>query len=311
MLGESSSGKTENFRMIINFLSKISGRFSTSFHRQLAAFYALSNNIKNSPKSPATTPKHKHNLCNTLEKSSCFKTSDSGKSKKASRVEFDFSYQKYVDDDDGGGESSETTTNNTKHDTIKFCPKHNCCNASSSSSNASNAIDIPIRKNIINDLPIVSKSFTVYETMNRVQNSKKLPNFLDHVNIDQPRCESLDLIKVGSQICLNRSTNKITKAPPSKTNSLDNNNATSSISSTKVYEIDKEFSSLCSRKNINLDNFKSAKRKVPIKNLKNVQLNNLEIQSMKEKIAQAEVFLEAMGNASTSKNRDSSRYVSP
>jgi hypothetical protein len=46
---------------------------------------------------------------------------------------------------------------------------------------------------------------------------------------------------------------------------------------------------------------------VPIKNF--LQLSNLEIQAMKEKIAQAEIFLEAMGNASTLKNRDSSRYV--
>lgn len=66
------------------------------------------------------------------------------------------------------------------------------------------------------------------------------------------------------------------------------------------------------KNNINLDNFKSAKRKVPTKNLSKLssQLNQLEIQTMKERIAQAEVFLEAMGCASMVRNRDSSRYVS-
>lgn len=298
MLGESSSGKTENCRMIIRFLSRISGKFLPSLQRQRSSNSIAS--LKSSPKSTCSTPKHNKSgatpthiipIALTNEKSSCFKT-EGGKNKKPSRVEFDFSYQK-CNDIEG------------KHDLIKYCPKHNCCNVSSSSSSASNPIDIPVRKKSINyqysnELPTVSKSFTIYETMNRVQN-KKVPNCLDQqTDPQQVRCESLDLIKISSQ----NSSNKLslTNLSSSFDDQLSKNREKNSSSQT--------YDSSFDRNNINLDNFKSAKRKVPIKILKNFQLSNIEIQTMKERIAQAEIFLEAMGNASTLKNRDSSRYVS-
>lgn len=43
---------------------------------------------------------------------------------------------------------------------------------------------------------------------------------------------------------------------------------------------------------------------------KEVYLRDLELAKMRERVAHAEIFLEAMGNASTAKNTNSSRYVS-
>ncbi|KAG5671774.1 hypothetical protein PVAND_001951 [Polypedilum vanderplanki] len=334
MLGESSSGKTENARMVIRFLSKISGRF-IPLQRQRSSNSIAS--YKSSPKSTCSTPKHKSPTSTiqsvlSQEKTSCFKSEGSGnvpgvKSKKLSRVEFDFSYQKCNDID-------------AKHDLIKYCPKHNCCNVSSSSSTASNPIDIPIRRKStgyqlqqqhlhqypnLPELPGISKSFTIYETMNRVQvnnNNKKVPNCLDHVQQQpqpsessrQTRCESLDLIKMSNPNSLQKSDDAMAATNFSKlfdeciqlsknqTNSSYNRSDEKRNHYTQIRDLSYD------RNKINLDNFKSAKRKVPIKNSRNVELSNLEIQTMKERIAQAEIFLEAMGNASTSKNRDSSRY---
>jgi myosin-1 len=319
MLGESSSGKTENCRMVIRFLSKISGRFIHPLQRQRSSNSIAS--YKSSPKSSCSTPKHKSSTSTiqsvlSQEKSSgCFKADtggSGGKSKKVSRVEFDFSYQKCNDVD-------------AKHDVnFKYCPKHNCCNVSSSSSTASNPIDIPVRRKStghhhhpnLPEFPGISKSFTIYETMNRVHNdsNKKVPNCLDHhqqqqqcepTSSRQARCESLDLIKISNQNYMHKGEQ--TSAGISKSfddSSLSRNHSEKRNFATQIR--DPSFD----RNKINLDNFKSAKRKVPIRNPRNFQLNSLEIQTMKERIAQAEIFLEAMGNASTSKNRDSSRYVS-
>lgn len=324
MLGESSSGKTENCRMIIRFLSKISGRFMP-LQRQRSS-NSIGSYKSCSPKSSCSTPKHKSStstLQHSHEKStsSCFKTIDgSGRNKKISRVEFDFS--KCSDTNDITEE---------RHDMIKYCPKHNCCNVSSSSSTTSNPIDIPLpRRNKTttsnyhphhhhshhhtNELPAISKSFTIYETMNRVHNSKKVPNCLDHYQSnptvkETARCESLDIISNqnhSDKIKLTDLSSSFdeTIQQLSKLRSSSEKNSSTSSSSSHVRD------SSYNRSKINLDNFKSAKRKVPIKNLRNFQLTNLEIQTMKERIAQAEVFLEAMGNALTFKNRDSSRYVS-
>lgn len=205
----------------------------------------------------------------TLQKSSCIKTQDGmTKSKKMSRVEFDFSYQ--------------------KHDIVRFCPKHNCCtqqNPSSSSSTTSTnlPIDIPqIPPKAFDDTPpAVSKSFSIYETMNRDHHRSSLPN----CQSKSLRCESLANI-----------------TPPSSSNC---SSIKSSSEQSKLTQVECDTST--QKININLDNFKSAKRKVPIKNF--TQHSRIEIQAMKEKIAQAEIFLEAMGNASTTRNRDSSRYV--
>lgn len=262
-LGESASGKSENCRMIIKFLSNISGNRMHLLQRQRS-----SNSIgsyKNSPKSNCSTPKHKAITSSTLQKSSCIKTQDGmTKSKKMSRVEFDFSYQ--------------------KHDIVRFCPKHNCCtqqNASSSSSTTSTSnapIDIPqIPPKAFDDTPAVSKSFSIYETMNR-----------DHHRSSLPNCHSKSLANVTPSLSSNCSSS-----------------IKSSSEQSKLTQVECETSTR--NNDINLDNFKSAKRKVPIKNF--TQHSLIEIQAMKEKIAQAEIFLEAMGNASTTRNRDSSRYV--
>lgn len=308
MLGESGGGKTENCRMIIKFLSKISGR-SGLLQRQRSSNSIAS--FKSSPNSSSSTPKHKSSTpINSVfhsEKSSCFKATD-GRSKKLSRVEFDFSYQKCNDND-------------FKAEPVKFCPKHNCCNQalSSSSSNASNPIDIPKRKNSTlqqcsGEFPTTSKSFTIYETMNRVHKTTRVPNCLDPQSSDhrqmRSKCESLDLISVGG----NQSINNKPRMADMSSSSLEETAAYLARSgSEKPTTQPNNLSQLSYNKNnINLDNFKSAKRKVPTKNLSKLstQLNQLEIQTMKERIAQAEVFLEAMGCASMVRNRDSSRYVS-
>lgn len=249
--------------MIIKFLSSISGKRVQVLQRQRSSNSIAS--YKNSPKSKCSTPNHKPSatIQPVASKSSCIKSTASSlqdgmtKSKKMSRVEFDFSYQK---------------CNNTQ-DIVRYCPKHNCCSSSSSTTSTTIPIDIPQIVPKFEELPAgVSKSFTIYETMNRNHHRSSLPNF----HSKSVRCESLANITVTPPPS-NKST-KVQCEPPS-----------------------------CPSNNINLDNFKSAKRKVPIKNF--LQLSNLEIQAMKEKIAQAEIFLEAMGNASTIKNRDSSRYV--
>lgn len=302
MLGESGGGKTENCRMIIKFLSKISGKF-IPLQRQRSSNSISS--FKSSPNSSSSTPKHKSSSTptsssnNTVfhneKSSSCFK-SDGGRSKKMSRVEFDFSYQKCND-------------NEFKSDSVKFCPKHNCCNqiVSSSSSTASNPIEIPRKSNASfpsNDFPTTSKSYTTYETMNRVHN-KRVPNCLDSLADQRQmrnKCESLDLISSANQSIHRHDMSS----------SLDETIYVVSRSSGEKPKATLKNQTSYNKTNINLDNFKSAKRKVPTKYLSklNTQLNNLENQTMKERIAQAETFLEAMGCASTVRNRDSSRYVS-
>lgn len=313
MLGESGSGKTENCRMIIQFLSKISGRF-IPLQRQRSSNSIAS--FRSSPNSCSSTPKHKASVANctgtllhSSEKSSCFKADTAVRNKKLSRVEFDFSYQKCNDND--------LKANDFKaNDIVKFCPKHNCCSQaiSSSSSNASNPIEIPKRKSSAIEFPTTSKSFTLHE--HRAHKTTRVPNCLDGVHSDQRqmrnKCESLDLISVEA----NQSV-KLLPRTADMSASLDE-----TIYSTRV-SIERPKPSHHSRTashqklsynktNIDLDIFKSAKRKVPTKNLSKLstQLNHLEVQTMKERIAQAEIFLEAMGCASMVRNRDSSRYVS-
>lgn len=311
MLGESGSGKTENCRMIIQFLSKISGRF-IPLQRQRSSNSIAS--FRSSTNSCSSTPKHKASVANctgslhSSEKSSCFKADTSVRNKKVSRVEFDFSYQKCNDND--------LKANDFKaNDIVKFCPKHNCCSQaiSSSSSNASNPIEIPKRKNSAIEFPTTSKSFTLHD--HRAHKTTRVPNCLDGVNSDQRqmrnKCESLDLISVeGSQSV------KLLPRTADMSASLDETiySTRVSIERTKTLHSRTDLHQKLSynKANIDLDIFKSAKRKVPTKNLSKLstQLNHLEVQTMKERIAQAEIFLEAMGCASMVRNRDSSRYVS-
>lgn len=293
VLGETGSGKTENCRMVIKFLSKISGRY-TPLQRQRSSNSISS--FKSSPNSSSSTPKHKPSAVFHSDKStSCFKA-DGVRNKKMSRVEFDFSYQ---------------NTNNEsefKTEAMRICPKHKCCNQilSSSTSATSNPIEIPKKKNSqfqSNDYPTTSKSFTIYETINRVQ--KKVPSCLDPSDHRQMRnkCESLDLISVANQSIKHKPYVIDTSS------SLDETVYVSKIG--EETKSTKNEPTSYNVNNINLDNFKSAKRKVPTKYLAKLssQLNNLETQTIKERIAQAEIFLEAMGGATTVRNRDSSRYV--
>lgn len=281
--------------MIIKFLSKISGR-CIPLQRQRSSNSISS--FKSSPNSSSSTPKHKSSasVFHSDKSTSCFKA-EGARNKKMSRVEFDFSYQKCND-------------NEFKTDTIKFCPKHNCCNQipSPSSSATTNPIEIPkkkIQSFQSNEFPTTSKSFTIYETMNRVH--KRVPNCLDppsdHRQI-RNKCESLDLISDANQSIKHK------PCITDMSSSLDETIYVPKVSERQKTTQNKQLS--YNKNNINLDNFKSAKRKVPTKNLSKLssQLTNLETQTMKERIAQAETFLEALGGATTVRNRDSSRYVS-
>lgn len=378
MLGESGSGKTENCRMVVKFLSKMSGRHCPIVLQRQKSSSSIASN-RSTPNSSSSTPKHNKSLSATTtttshhEKStssSCFRSDSTGRGKKSTRVEFvDLSYQKLNEIELAGP---------------KFCPKHNCCNNNSNNSgssstttpttlstnpfSSSNPIDIPKRLSSTSHdfLPAAtSKSFSIYETLNRVYRSKSTststststtttPNQPTAINtncvdaIVHTKCDSLDLIsslpssnrsssaggggkcskKISGELSssldestlLSRRHSSTTRINDTQTTSNNATNPTNpSVSSssnhiTSVIDI-KHFNNKqlsYDRNKINLDNFKSAKRKVPIRNLRKLstQLNNMEIQTMRERIAQAHVFLEAMGCASTGKNRDSSRFVS-
>jgi hypothetical protein len=232
------AGKTENCRLIIKFLSTISGKFLP----------LQSQRSSNSIASYKSSPKHKSPA--VAEKSSCFK-SDSSRNKKVSRVEFQIS---------------------SEQDTTNVCPKHNC---------TSHAIEIPKQKpstHLKDFFKGPSKSFTIYETLNRTYNTKK-----------ELKRESLDF-----------RNNEITSFSLDEKALQSNGKKTLQNNSQLSYD----------KKNINLNNFKiSARKTVRMKNLSKFSNLCSEKQTMKERIAQAETFLEAFGSASMVQNRDSSRYV--
>lgn len=277
--------------MVVKFLSKVSGKFMP-LQRQRSSNSITS--YKSSTNSTTSTPKHMAKtstlnsssvLLNDRDKSSCFK-SEQSRNKKLSRVEFDFSYQKCNDSE-----------------MIKFCPKHNCCNQvlSSSSSNMSNPIEIPKQQNsnhLLNAIPMTSKSFSIYETLNRAHNDKKMST-CQNSQQKQTRRGSLDLMKESSQSFRTNENQRV---------STDEKVYYSGLNSGKIMKLTQNNSqSSYNKKNIDLDSFnKSANKKV---STRNVSTKNSLWLEMKERIAQAETFLEAMGSAGTPGNRDSSRYV--
>lgn len=273
LLGESGAGKTENNRMIINFLSKVSGKF-IPLQRQPSSNSVES--CKSSTNSPSSTPKHKSSalltaLQNDKDKLSCFRT-DNSRNKKNSRVEFDFSYQRCSSEDE----------------TIQFCTKHNPSQiATSSSTKASNMLETTKQKSTSNDFSLKKRS------LNCVHVCSKTLNCLNYEQ-NQNKCESLE-----------------PKCPYSESNVKENDN----FFNGKDKKVKSSNTHLFYHsKNIDLDVFKkNAKRKLlPKKSSLNINSKHdfcFEIQNMRERIAQAETFLEAMGHAATFHNRDSSRYV--
>jgi hypothetical protein len=262
------AGKTENCRMIIKFLSKISGKFLPlqRSSNSMASYKSSSN-------STTSTPKHKTSVTTSTsvfqnEKSSCFK-SDSNRNKKVSRVEFQIC---------------------SEQDVSKFCPKHSCNQILSSVlSNTSNAIEIPKQKpstHLKDFSKGPSKSFTIYETLNRTHNTKE---------------EQMQLKRESLYFRNNEISNDVVTSYSLDEKVLQNN-VKKSLQNNSQLSYDKN--------NINLNNFKiSARKTVFIQNVSKFSNLCSEKQTMKERIAQAETFLEAMGGASMVQNRDSSRYV--
>ena len=316
--GESASGKTENSRMIVNFLTQISDKRkpTTLLKRQKSSNSIAS--FKGSSNSCSSTPKHKliANATETLEKTGCIK-SGIRKLSREKTVEFDFSYQKC-------SELTIATIKCAKHNDIqvKHCSKHNCCNQTATTI-SSIPIDLPQRPKedgymFQNDLPTSSKSFTIYETINRVHH-RTVPNDIqsDHKQ-NRCKCENTEQILSTSINTTNANTLKckLKMQMPNKSSSMEdsinlqnkNIRFKSVANATSSHSHDKH--------NIDLDIFKSAKR-VVVPNANGIgsgsylyyQPSHIELQFMKDRIAIAEVFLEAMGNAMTPRNNNSSRFV--
>lgn len=324
--GESASGKTENSRMIVNFLTQISDKRKpmTLLKRQKSSNSISS--FKGSSNSCSSTPKHKliTSATGTLEKTGCIK-SGIRKLSREKTVEFDFSYQK-------SSELSIAPIKCAKHNDIqvKHCAKHNCCNQTATltttptTASTTTPIDVPHQRSkedgfmYQNDLSTTSKSFSVYETMNRVHH-RTVPNDIqaDHKpNQQRCKCENTEQIHSTSINTTNANTLKCKLKMPNTTSSSmeDSINLTKNIRFKSVANATSNHSH--DKHNIDLDIFKSAKR-VVVPNANGIgggiylynQPTHIELQFMKDRIAIAEVFLEAMGNAMTPRNNNSSRYV--
>lgn len=323
--GESASGKTENSRMIVNFLTQISDKRKpmTLLKRQKSSNSISS--FKGSSNSCSSTPKHKliTSATGTLEKTGCIK-SGIRKLSREKTVEFDFSYQK-------SSELSIAPIKCAKHNDIqvKHCAKHNCCNqtatvttptSSTSTTTPSIPIDVPQRSKddgfmFQNDLPTTSKSFSIYETMNRVHH-RTVPNDIqaDHKQ-NRCKCENTEQIHSTSINTTNANILKCKLKMPNTSSSMEDSiNLTKNIRFKSVANATPSHSH--DKHNIDLDIFKSAKR-VVVPNANGIgggiylynQPTHIELQFMKDRIAIAEVFLEAMGNAMTPRNNNSSRFV--
>ena len=282
--------------------------------------------FKGSSNSCSSTPKHKliTSATGTLEKTGCIK-SGIRKLSREKTVEFDFSYQK-------SSELSIAPIKCAKHNDIqvKHCAKHNCCNqtatvttptsSTSTTTTPSIPIDVPQRPKddgfmFQNDLPTTSKSFSIYETMNRVHH-RTVPNDIqaDHKQ-NRCKCENTEQIHSTSINTTNANILKCKLKMPNTSSSMEDSiNLTKNIRFKSVANATPSHSH--DKHNIDLDIFKSAKR-VVVPNANGIgsgiylynQPTHIELQFMKDRIAIAEVFLEAMGNAMTPRNNNSSRFV--
>lgn len=333
--GESCAGKTEASRMIVHFLTQVSDykRKPSSLLRRQKSSNSIGSSTKGSnPNSCTSTPKHKSLTTTptaTLERTSCikFETSsyDSKKSsiKKVSRektVEFDFSYKKSTENLSGKcskhGLAEESTSSIGTAAVVKFCPKHNCCNQNLS-------LDLPIKSKATvhcdnDNVPTTSKNFV---------QSHRVPNCDLHQQPNQQqtrcKCENLDLIQnVNKSNSVSSVKLKSKLKSPSSNNTgggsggtLEENATSSESTSAKVSAIKYKpvFSPATARKyhrsNVDFDSFKSIKKSTkPNKFITQKGIEDAELFRMKDRIGQAEVFLEAMGNAATQLNDNSSRF---
>lgn len=295
ILGESGSGKTETSRMCVHFLTQIS-----DIRKELKLTQSKCSNLLNCskggslPNSKVTTPKHdpitisSSNVNSNNERIGCLvvknhntNNSNIRKSSHEKSVDFDFS-----------NNSNESLTKCSKHSSqlINSCSKHNKCDSltqrqlhiNSSTSSKCNSCHHYHHNHIqensnSNTLPYIKSSLG--HKKNNSINSKFTTSSHDCI------CDhSSNLVNITSSISLTSLTKKNTnlKRTPifnKKLNSTPSSKltvSTSSLQSTSI-KLEKEQS-------------------------------NLEQHKIRERIAQADILLEALGNATTIKNSNSSRY---
>jgi myosin heavy subunit len=223
-------------------------------------------------------------------------------SKKITRektVEFDFSYKTV---DSTTGKCAKHMVAEEPPPTVKFCPKHNCCNQSLSLDKQKSSLSGSDSDNI----PSTSKSY-------RVPNCDLHPTVEVKQTQTRCKCENLvDLVHSSSKCNQTKLKSKL-KVSPNET--LDEQ---SEIISAKVSSIKFNKSAVSPatarkyhRSNINLDTFKCTRKSSggrPSRSTSQKSIEDVEIFRMKDRISHAEVFLEAMGNAMTAKNNNSSRF---
>lgn len=265
MSGESGSGKTEQSRMIVHFLTKM-----FELRRKKSAPNTPTKQSSNSMSSSKefiaipTTTKIEKNCC--LVKLDGLDCSDQkfGSLKKCLRektVDFDFSHRSSTEN------LTEPTTKCQKHsgNLIKNCPKHNpppkcnsCLTKTNSKLNSDKKIYYQSKSTDIHSQSCSSSNLTLKKS-NSVSSSTCVRN----------KCAK-------NLKCFCKTTNLEKKIilPKKKLNWIPSNS--------RNLQMDKKLDNSC----------------------------DLELQRIRDRISQVEIFLEALGNAKTRNNFNSSRFVS-
>lgn len=146
---------------------------------------------------------------------------------------------------------------------------------------------------------------------NRVQ-IHRVPNICDDKSVGGfCKCDNLDLIQIANRNHTSSLKSKLKSPTSNPSCSIDDTLKNVQLVQVASVVLKKPVASISSKveenvKEINLDHFKSSKKVV--KNSTLVVPD--EAEKIKDRIAQAEIILEAMGNACTARNENSSRFVS-
>ena len=124
------------------------------------------------------------------------------------------------------------------------------------------------------------------------------------------KCDNLDLIQIANRNHTSSLKSKL-KSPSNPSCSIEETLKNAQVVQVAPVVLIKPVASISSKgdeksKVINLEHFKSARKAAK----SSTAVIADEAERMKDRIAQAEVILEAMGNASTARNENSSRFVS-